>query len=70
MRLEPGSVGITGKQTGIYPQACPGGWNILGQTPLTIVDVEDEFFPLRVGDRVRFDRIDEAEFQHLLGDRL
>lgn len=68
VRVEPGSVGITGKQTGIYPQASPGGWNILGQTPLSIVDVE--FFPLRVGDRVKFERIDEAEFQHLLGERL
>jgi inhibitor of KinA len=69
-KVEPGSVGITGKQTGIYPLPRPGGWNILGQTPLTIVDLEDEYFPLRVGDRVRFERIDEAEFQRLLGDRL
>jgi len=70
VKVEPGGVGITGKQTGIYPLARPGGWNILGQTPLTIVDVEDEYFPLRVGDRVQFDRIDEAEFQRLLGERL
>jgi inhibitor of KinA len=70
MKLEPGSVGITGRQTGIYPLARPGGWNILGQTPLTIVDVEDGYFPLDVGDRVRFERIDEAEFQRLLGERL
>jgi len=70
VRVEPGSVGITGKQTGIYPLARPGGWNIIGQTPLTIVDVEAEFFPMRVGDRVRFERIDEAEFQRLHGERL
>ena len=70
VRVEPGSVGITGRQTAIYPLASPGGWNILGQTPLTIVDLEDEFFPLRVGDSVRFERIDEAEFQTLLGERL
>lgn len=70
MRVEPGSVGITGKQTGIYPLPRPGGWNVLGRTPLTIVDVEDEYFPLKVGDRVQFERIDEAEFQRLLGERL
>jgi len=70
VRIEPGSVGITGKQTAIYPQASPGGWNILGQTPLTIVDLQDEYFPLRVGDLVRFERIDETEFQRLLGERL
>ncbi len=70
VRLEPGSVGITGRQTGIYPLARPGGWNILGQTPLTVVDVEDEFFPIRVGDRVRFERIDEGRYNELLGERL
>jgi inhibitor of KinA len=70
VRVEPGSVGITGKQTGIYPLPRPGGWNILGRTPLTIVDVADGFFPLRVGDRVRFVRIDEAEYTRLEGERL
>ena len=70
VRLEPGSVGITGRQTGLYPSAVPGGWNILGRTPLVVVDVEDEFFPLRVGDRVQFERIDEAEFTRHVGERI
>ncbi len=70
VRVEPGSVGLTGEQTGIYPQVRPGGWNLIGRTPLTIVDVEDGFFPLRVGDRVRFRRIDEGEFRRLEGERL
>ena len=70
VRVEPGSVGITGKQTGIYPLARPGGWNLIGRTPLTIVDVEAEYFPIRVGDRVQFTRIDEREFQVLFGKRL
>ena len=70
LRVEPGSVGLTGRQTGIYPLPRPGGWNILGQTPLTIVDVEDGFFPMRVGDRVRFFRIDESEFTRLQSERL
>lgn len=70
LRVEPGSVGLTGKQTGIYPEARPGGWNLIGRTPLTLVDVEDGYFPLRVGDKVRFQRIDEAEFGRLQGERL
>ncbi|MDY3554860.1 allophanate hydrolase subunit 1 [Gemmata sp. JC717] len=69
-RVEPGSVGLTGRQTGIYPLARPGGWNLIGRTPLTIVDAADGFFPLRVGDTVRFDRIDESRYRQLEGERL
>ena len=70
LKVEPGSVGLTGRQTGIYPLARPGGWNLIGRTPLTIVDVEDGFFPLRVGDRVQFTRIDEHRYRELEGERL
>lgn len=70
VRVEPGSVGLTGTQTGIYPLPRPGGWNLIGRTPLTLVDVADGYFPLRVGDRVRFRRIDEAEYGRLDGERL
>ena len=70
LRVEPGSVGVTGRQTGVYPLPRPGGWPLVGRTPLTLVDVADGYFPLRVGDRVRFRRIDEAEFARLDGERL
>lgn len=70
LRVEPGSVGLTGRQTGIYPEARPGGWNLIGRTPLTLVDVEKDYFPLRTGERVRFVRIDEAEFERQRGRRL
>ncbi|CAN5604366.1 5-oxoprolinase subunit PxpB [soil metagenome] len=69
-RVEPGSVGLTGRQTGIYPLARPGGWNLIGRTPVTIVDVTTGFFPLRVGDTVQFERIDEAEYTRRDGQRL
>jgi inhibitor of KinA len=69
-RVEPGSVGIAGKQTGIYPSPTPGGWNLIGRTPLTLVDLADAYFPIRAGDRVRFRRIDEAEFTRLQGQRV
>jgi inhibitor of KinA len=70
VRVEPGSVGLTGRQTGIYPLPRPGGWNLIGRTPLTIVDVAAGFFPLRVGDVVRFARIDEKRYRELEGERL
>jgi inhibitor of KinA len=70
VRVEPGSVGLTGKQTGIYPQVRPGGWNLIGRTPLMLVDVKDGYFPLRVGDRVRFQAINEMEFKYLEDKRL
>ncbi|OWK37871.1 5-oxoprolinase subunit B family protein [Fimbriiglobus ruber] len=70
VRVEPGSVGLTGRQTGVYPLPRPGGWNIVGRTPLTLVDVAAGYFPLRVGDTVRFARIDAAEFGRLDGERL
>jgi inhibitor of KinA len=70
LRVEPGSVGLTGRQTGIYTEPKPGGWNLIGRTPLELVNVADDYFPLRTGDRVRFERIEETEFQKLLGNRL
>jgi len=65
-----GSVAIAGRQTAVYPSASPGGWNLIGRTPLILVDVEDDFFPIAAGDRVQFYRIDESEFSRLEGVRL
>jgi inhibitor of KinA len=70
LRVEPGSVGLTGRQTGIYTEARPGGWNLIGRTPLQLVDVADGYFPLRTGDRVRFVAIDTSKYQELAGQRL
>lgn len=70
VRVEPGSVGLTGRQTGIYTEARPGGWNIVGRTPIELVNVRDGYFPLQTGDRVQFETISEQEFQRLKGNRL
>ena len=70
LRVEAGSVGLTGRQTGIYTEPRPGGWNLIGRTPLELVNVADGYFPLRTGDRVRFEPIDEEEFRRLQGQRL
>ena len=70
VRVAPGSVGLTGRQTGVYPLERPGGWNLIGRTPLVLADPAAGYFPLRVGDQVRFQRIDEAEFRRLEGKKL
>lgn len=64
--VSPGSVGIAGFQTGIYPLHSPGGWQLLGQTPIKIFDVE-KTVPclLKAGDHVRFTAIDETAFNTL-----
>ena len=69
VRVEAGSVGLTGRQTGIYTMDRPGGWNIIGRTPLQLVDVADGYFPLRTGDRVQFRPIDEFNYRSLAGRR-
>jgi KipI family sensor histidine kinase inhibitor len=70
LRVRAGSVAIAGTQTGVYPQESPGGWHLLGQTPLRIVDVADGYFPIRAGDRLRFVPITPAEYAARLGERL
>ncbi len=69
-RVLDGSVAIAGRQTGVYPVASPGGWHLIGRTPLQIVDLQDEHFPIRAGDRLRFIPMDRAEYSARLGERL
>jgi inhibitor of KinA len=64
--VPPGSVGIGGAQTGIYPKKSPGGWNLIGRTPLRLFDVtNDPPAKLRAGDRIRFREISREEFDVL-----
>lgn len=54
-RVEAGSLGIAGEQTGVYPIATPGGWRLIGKTPLQIFQAEREQMSLlELGDLVRF----------------
>jgi inhibitor of KinA len=62
-RVPAGSVGIGGAQTGVYPIETPGGWNLIGRTPLRLFCTNNA--PpalLQTGDRVRFKRITPEEF--------
>lgn len=58
-----GSVGIAHHQTGIYPTTSPGGWNIIGKTPLPLMDLSKQNpFLFQAGDYVRFIGIEKGEF--------
>lgn len=62
-QLPPGSIGIGGQQTGIYPQATPSGWQIIGRTPLNIFNPEkDSPFIAEPLNKIKFIAIDEATF--------
>lgn len=64
--IPEGAVGIAGKQTGIYPMASPGGWSLIGQTPLKLFDpLRREPALLKAGMKVRFRAISEEEFNEI-----
>ncbi|MBR0135143.1 MAG: 5-oxoprolinase subunit PxpB [Clostridia bacterium] len=65
LRVEGGSVGIAGMQTGIYPEPSPGGRNIIGRTPLKLFD-EEKLSMLSTGDRVGFVQIDKATYDKIV----
>ena len=61
-----GSVGIAGAQTGVYPQETPGGWRIIGRTPVKLFEARRvPPVPVGPGDTLRFRPVDEAEFRRL-----
>lgn len=64
VKIEGGSVGIAGEQTGIYPVASPGGWQLIGRTPLKLYDAEREKpVLLEAGQYIKFRAVDEAEYE-------
>jgi len=64
--LPAGSLGIAESQTGMYPVESPGGWQIIGRTPLRLfAPARENPFLYEAGDRIRFVPIDEAEFGRL-----
>jgi len=63
--VKAGSVGIAGRQTGIYPLDSPGGWQIIGRTPLKLFDAKNEHpVLLMAGDSVQFYSITKQEFEN------
>jgi len=66
LRVPPGSIGIAGRQTGVYPFATPGGWRLLGRTPISMFQPDRAGMSfLSIGDRVRFIPISRQQFAEM-----
>ncbi|MBU8910471.1 MAG: 5-oxoprolinase subunit PxpB [Desulfobacterales bacterium] len=66
LKVPKGSVGIANNQTGVYPIESPGGWQLIGKTPLNLFD-PDRSNPLlyQAGDKIKFTPITEREFEEI-----
>lgn len=63
LEIPQGAVGLAGYQTGIYPSASPGGWQIIGQTPIPVFRPElEQPFLFQPGDNIQFEAIDKRTF--------
>ncbi len=66
VKIEGGSVGIAGEQTGIYPVASPGGWQLIGRTPLKLYDADREKpVLLEAGQYIKFTAVTEEEYKKI-----
>ncbi len=64
-----GSVGIANNQTGIYPVDSPGGWRLIGRTPLNLFNPsKKEPFLYAAGDKIKFVQISEKEYYRILSE--
>ena len=67
-RIPPGSVAVSGRQSMVYPVPSPGGWRLLGRTPVTLFDLADpDLVTYRPGDRVRFVPIEADDWDDHTG---
>ncbi|GAF37903.1 5-oxoprolinase subunit PxpB [Lentilactobacillus farraginis] len=65
VEIPAGSVGIAGIQTGFYPVTSPGGWRLIGQTPLTLYDADHPEPFYHAGDLVQFEPISKTQFEKI-----
>ncbi|MEB6045275.1 5-oxoprolinase subunit PxpB [Staphylococcus pseudoxylosus] len=69
--IPAGSVGIANNQTGLYPKESPGGWQIIGRTPIRVFDINRTPMSLyNSGDTIKFYSIDEETFEHIQQSQL
>lgn len=66
-KIPAGSVGIADQQTGIYPTDSPGGWQIIGRTPIQLFDTNrpKNYCQLQPGDKIQFESISKDEFEYI-----
>lgn len=71
LKIPAGSVGIAGEQTGVYPIETPGGWQLIGRTPVKLFKPDNGESPslLKAGDRIRFTPISPEEYKALEEDQ-
>lgn len=68
-KIPAGSVGIAGEQTGIYPLESPGGWRLIGRTPVKLYNPDSMSpFLLRAGDYIKFEPIDQSVYETILNN--
>jgi len=66
VKIDGGSVGIAGEQTGVYPVDSPGGWQLIGRTPLKLYDAEREKpVLLEAGQYIKFKSITQEEYDRI-----
>lgn len=66
LQIPKGSVGIGGKQTGVYPSESPGGWQLIGNCPLDLFDVhQTPPTPFQAGDQIQFEAISKEAHQEI-----
>jgi KipI family sensor histidine kinase inhibitor len=71
LSVPAGAVSVAGRQAVIAPAVAPGGWCVIGQTPLTVLDVTEEpLVPYQPGDLLRFHRIQPGDFAFYTGRKL
>ncbi|PKI23349.1 allophanate hydrolase [Staphylococcus succinus] len=69
-RIPAGSVGIANNQTGLYPKESPGGWQIIGRTPLNVFDIHREVMCLyAAGDYIKFYSITEETYHEIVEEQ-
>ena len=63
LNVTKGAVGLAAKQTGIYPQESPGGWNIIGNCPVPVFDInKDPACFVKVGDQIQFFQVSKGTY--------
>ncbi|WP_298238114.1 5-oxoprolinase subunit PxpB [uncultured Algibacter sp.] len=66
LKIEKGTVAIGGKQTGVYPSESPGGWNIIGNSPIEFFNAQSEIPCFaKSGDRIKFNSVSLKEYQNI-----
>jgi len=66
LRIPKNSVAVGGEQTGVYPSQSPGGWHVIGRTPISFFDIKSEVFSvIKTGDKVKFKSVSREEFFEL-----